>query len=171
MPHLGFYLIRAPHFEEDYLRSHWHSSVALHIESPENRYAFMRSCECLIAASGTAVLESALAGVPTLVTYRVNSLTYAIAKRFVKIKWASLPNLIMQKEVFPECLQDDAFAERFADIVMYWLTSEKALALIKKECDQLRKICGDEHGAERLAVSVCKDTQLNNNLNCKITVK
>ena len=156
-PLLEFYLIRVPHFEEEYLRSHWHSSVPLHIESPSNRYAFMRSCECILAASGTAVLESALAGVPTVVTYRINPLSYSLVIKFVKIKWASLPNLIMQKEIFPECIQKYARAENYAEIIKTWLISENALDVIRKECSELRIVCGDKHGAKRFAVSVCKD--------------
>jgi len=157
LPHLEFYLIRAPHFSEEYLRSHWNSSVPLYIEAPQNRYAFMRSCECIIAASGTAVLESAIAGVPTLVTYKVSPLTYAIAKRLMKVKWISLPNLIMQKEIFPECIQDEARAEKFAGIITHWLTLENTLDGIIQDCAKLRDTCGDTHGAERLALSFYED--------------
>ena len=158
-PHLEFHLMRAPNFEEDYLRSHWHSSVPLHIENPQNRYAFMRSCECIIAASGTAVLESALAGVPTLVAYKLSPLSYAIGKKFVKVEWISLPNLIMQKEIFPECIQNAARSENLACIVQSWLLSANALDLIREDCSQLRALCGDEHGARRFALSICKYLQ------------
>lgn len=75
---------------------------------PEGRYAFMRSCQCLMSASGTATLESGLAGVPTLVAYRLNPLSYAIGRRVVKVSWISLTNLILGKEAFPEHIQGDA---------------------------------------------------------------
>ena len=99
-PRLSFHCIRAPHFAETYLRKFWNGAAPLHMAEPEGRYAFMRSCQCLMSASGTATLESGLAGVPTLVAYRLNPLSYALGRRVIKVRWISLTNLILGREAF-----------------------------------------------------------------------
>jgi lipid-A-disaccharide synthase len=71
----------------------------------------MQHCSAALVCSGTATLEVALMGVPQLVVYRANPLSLAIAKRFVKIRYISLPNLILNAGALPELLQEDARAE------------------------------------------------------------
>lgn len=58
-----------------------------------------------LAASGTVTLEAALARTPTVVLYKIDDLTYELAKERVKTKYISLPNLILDKEIFPEFIQ------------------------------------------------------------------
>jgi len=73
---------------------------------PEFRYDLLYFAEAGIVASGTASLEAAIAGLPHLVVYRLNRLTYAVAKRVVKLPYVSLPNIVAGREVVPELLQD-----------------------------------------------------------------
>ena len=88
------------------------------LETPENIKVFtgelkdgMKHCSAALVCSGTATLEVALMGVPQLVVYRANPVSLAIAKRFVKIRYISLPNLILDTGALPELLQVDARAE------------------------------------------------------------
>jgi lipid-A-disaccharide synthase len=60
-----------------------------------------------VVASGTATVEAALIGNPFVVVYRVSPLTYAIAKRMVKVPHVAMANLIAGKRVVPELIQDD----------------------------------------------------------------
>lgn len=60
-----------------------------------------------VVASGTATVEAALIGNPFLVVYRVSSLTYAIAKRIVTVPFVAMVNLVADREVVPELIQDD----------------------------------------------------------------
>jgi lipid-A-disaccharide synthase len=64
-----------------------------------------------IVASGTATIEAALIGNPFVVVYRVSPLTFAIAKRVVKVPFVAMANLIAGKQVVPELLQGDFTAE------------------------------------------------------------
>ena len=59
-----------------------------------------------MVTSGTATLETALFGVPQVVCYKGSSISYQIAKRLVNIKYISLVNLIMDREVVKELIQD-----------------------------------------------------------------
>lgn len=65
----------------------------------------MKIARVAVVASGTATLECALAGTPMVVVYMMNDLSYAIARRMVSIRWASLVNLLMNEEVVKEHLQ------------------------------------------------------------------
>ncbi|HVN93602.1 MAG TPA: lipid-A-disaccharide synthase [Terracidiphilus sp.] len=69
-----------------------------------------------IVASGTATVEAALVGNPFVVVYRVSPLTYALAKRMVKVPHVAMANLIAQKRVVPELIQHDFTA---ANIVQH----------------------------------------------------
>jgi lipid-A-disaccharide synthase len=60
-----------------------------------------------VVASGTATVEAALAGNPFVVVYRVSALTYALAKRMVKVPHVAMANLIAGKRVVPELIQQD----------------------------------------------------------------
>ncbi|MFZ1085279.1 MAG: lipid-A-disaccharide synthase [Terracidiphilus sp.] len=64
-----------------------------------------------VVASGTATVEAALIGNPFVVVYRVSALTYAIAKRVVKVPHVAMANLIAGKRVVPELIQSDFTAE------------------------------------------------------------
>ena len=74
---------------EEHLRSLWHCNAPLVMHDGADRYRLMRSFQCILAASGTATLETGLAGVPTLVAYKVSPLSYQIALRVIKVKWIS----------------------------------------------------------------------------------
>ncbi len=66
------------------------------------------ACDAVLIASGTATLEAMLFKRPMVVAYRMAGLTFKILKRLVKVGHVALPNLLAQREVVPEFLQDDA---------------------------------------------------------------
>lgn len=150
-PDFEFYLIKAPQFSEEYLRSFWKSAVPLHFVQSENRYAALSACEMVVGASGTAVLETALLGIPTIVTYKVKPFSFMLGKLFVHVPFVSLPNLILGKELFPEFLQGDLKASRLAEIAQTWHNHPVMLEEIKKGCAVIQEKLGDEESAKRFA--------------------
>lgn len=70
-------------------------------------YDLLSNSAAALVASGTATLETALMNVPQLVCYRGNPVSFAIAKRIVKVDFISLVNLIAGKEIVKELIQDD----------------------------------------------------------------
>lgn len=153
-PGLSFHCVRAPHFSEGYLRGLWTGATPLHFEPPEQRYKFMRTCQCILAASGTATLETGLAGVPTVVAYKLNPLSYALARKVVKVTQVSLTNLILGREAFPEHIQADAAPGPLAARVSLWLTDPAPMAAIQHDLDELREICGPPGSAVRAATAL-----------------
>ena len=70
-------------------------------------YDLLSIASAALVTSGTATLETALFKVPQVVCYRANWVSYQIAKRIITLEYISLVNLIMQKEVVPELIQND----------------------------------------------------------------
>ena len=66
----------------------------------------LAASDACLAKSGTTTLEAALAGVPMAVAYRMHPLSFALARRLVTVQWVSLVNLIAEREVVPEFLQE-----------------------------------------------------------------
>ena len=76
------------------------------ITTKQDRYDAFVASKAVLSISGTAVLEIAVAKTPVIVAYKLSPLSYMIAKRLVKIKNVSLPNIIMGKQIVPEFIQE-----------------------------------------------------------------
>lgn len=77
----------------------------------------MAGCAAGLIKSGTSSLECAAAGLPHVVAYRVNPVTAFLVRRMVKVRFASLVNLLLDREVVPEFIQQGCTAERLAEAV------------------------------------------------------
>jgi lipid-A-disaccharide synthase len=78
----------------------------------------LAACDAVLIASGTATLEALLYKRPMVVAYRLAPLTYWILKRMVKSPYVSLPNLLAQRLLVPELLQDAATADALAKTLL-----------------------------------------------------
>ena len=83
-------------------------------ESEADKFAAFDAADAALAASGTVTTELALAHTPTVVAYKVNPLTAAVVRRFIRVKYATLTNLILDREVMPEFIQERCTAENLA---------------------------------------------------------
>lgn len=86
----------------------------------------LAACNAVLIASGTATLEALLYKRPMVVAYRLAPLTYWILKRMVKSPYVSLPNLLAQRLLVPELLQDAATAEALAQTLLPLLDDGEA---------------------------------------------
>ncbi|HUS87089.1 MAG TPA: lipid-A-disaccharide synthase [Bacteroidales bacterium] len=73
----------------------------------DQTFQVLSASQMALVTSGTATLETALAGIPQIVCYKASPLTYQVAKRFLKLRFISLVNLIMDKEIVKELIQHD----------------------------------------------------------------
>jgi lipid-A-disaccharide synthase len=78
----------------------------------------MAASDVVLLASGTATLEAMLLKRPMVVGYRLSNLSYKLLSRLVKVPWVALPNLLAQKGLVPELLQDDATPEALGAAVL-----------------------------------------------------
>lgn len=100
-PHVLFYIL--PHLKK-YFNNYRFNFPYSNINENDKYDAFKIS-DVSIASSGTATLELSYFAIPTIVIYKINFLTYLIAKIFVKIKYANLLNILEKKYIIPEFLQ------------------------------------------------------------------
>lgn len=101
------------------------ANLEVHI-GEERVYDMMNIADAAICASGTATLETALMGVPTLLVYRVNALTYWLSKILVHLDSIGLPNIISGHRIMPELWQDDVTPENIEAAVLPWLVDAAA---------------------------------------------
>ena len=106
--------------------------------------------DLLIAASGTVTLEAAIFAVPMIIVYRMSRLSYAIARRFVKVQYAGLANIIAGREIVPELLQEDARVDTIVDKVLY-LMEEDRLSRMRQELLTIRGMLGGKGASRRTA--------------------
>lgn len=101
----------------------------------------MMAADVVLLASGTAALESALLQKPTVATYCLAPLTYAIARglRLVKLKHYTLPNLLTEAPLIPEFIQRDAKPEALAQAVTALLLDPERRRMISSEFAKLRE--------------------------------
>ena len=109
-----------------------------------------------LVTSGTATLETALLNVPEVVCYKGNFISYQIAKRIVNIKYISLVNLIMDKDVVTELIQNDMNSRRLTDELQKLVKGEKRQQILK-DYQQLREKLGGTGASELVAKLMIKD--------------
>jgi len=111
----------------------------------------LQTAKAAVVTSGTATLETALYKTPQVVCYAGNPLSYQIGKQLVKVKYISLVNLIMHKEVVCELIQDD-FNEKRLTQELHLITAHKTyLTKIKKDYEKLRHKLGGRGASKRAA--------------------
>ena len=91
-----------------------------------NARAAMIAAEATLLASGTAALEAMLCKSPMVVGYRMKPFTYFLAKRLVKTKYISLPNLLADEMLVPELIQDDCHPTKLAEKLSLYLSEDKS---------------------------------------------
>lgn len=99
---------------------------AIVVTGNDEKFAAFKASNAALAASGTVVLELAVAGCPTVMAYQVSGLTAWIVRRMVKVQHASLPNLILSKSLIPEFLQERCNPGELAEAVGRLLLDESA---------------------------------------------
>lgn len=82
------------------------------VDDTDLKYGAMAASDIALAASGTVTLELALLGVPTIVAYRVNPLTAYVGKKLIRVKHVSLVNILLNREIIPEFLQENCTVEK-----------------------------------------------------------
>lgn len=118
-------------------------------------YSLLNCAHAAVVASGTATLETALFQVPQVVCYKGSSISFQIAKRIVKIKYISLVNLIMEKEVIKELIQGDFNLKNLKNELEKVLESPKR-DLILADYEQLNLKLGGGGASEKAAQIIWK---------------
>lgn len=105
--------------------SGWKVPVII-VESDTDKYDALAASRAALACSGTVAIELAMAKLPAVIAYKISALTFFLYRRLIKVKYASLVNLMHDKMLVPELLQDDCTPAKLAMVVDDLLTDEAA---------------------------------------------
>ncbi len=131
-------------------------TIVVHGEA--EKFDAMAAAEVALAASGTVALELALAGVPMVVAYRLNPVSWAVARRLVRVDYVNLINLLLDRPAIPELLQGDCRGALLAAAVTRLLEDEALRAAQGAAASAALAMLSPEHGSpsDRAADTVLK---------------
>jgi lipid-A-disaccharide synthase len=93
----------------------------------------MTAADVVLMTSGTTTLEAMLLKKPMVVAYRLGKWTFALVRRIVKVKFISLPNLLADRELVPECMQADVSAAVLGPLLLERLDNQAMRAQLEHE--------------------------------------
>ena len=115
----------------------------------------LRAATAGLLKSGTTTLEAAVAGLPHVIGYRTSAITYAIARRVVKIPHIGLVNVVAHREVSPEFVQDAFNPAHVAEALMPLLDVQSAVrARAEEGLREVRGMLGTPGASERVAAMI-----------------
>lgn len=153
-PWMTFTIARAPGISKKFLQQFLPKNLPMSIVEPENRFQMIRKSYLILAASGTATLETALIGTPTIVSYKIDPPAAFILRKLAFSKFISLTNILFKKEVFPEFLQEKANAENYYQQVVNWLNNPTKLLQLRHKLQEMRHITGPSGGLRTAAKTI-----------------
>ncbi len=129
--------------------------LGIKIIDSKYQWEVMKYSDFILCKSGTSTLQAIIAGTPALVFYKMNALTFAIGKRIVKIKYIGLANIIANKEIYPELIQDDFNETNVAEITEnFLLNKDNIYYKTLEEIGEARSMIGEKGASKKVAVTV-----------------
>lgn len=122
-------------------------------------YDLMHHAKAGIIKSGTSTLESALLDLPQVVCYRAGKLSFAIGKRLVKVKYISLPNLILNKALLKELIQEELTPENISRELALLLNDKDHIERLRDGYSELKQLLGGPGASRRLAENLIMDAK------------
>jgi lipid-A-disaccharide synthase len=158
-PDYQFVVAQAPGLEEDFYKGLL--SGYPNVSAARNQtYALLVQARAACVTSGTATLETALFGVPEVVCYKGSPVSYQIAKRLIKVKYISLVNLIMDKLVVKELIQDELTPENLRNELTDLLNNPLRQQQLRKDYGDLKTLLSQGgHASANAARSIARFMQ------------
>ena len=151
-----FVVAKAPSMEDEFYQQFIKEHPNVTTISNDTYSLLMKSVAALVT-SGTATLETALFDVPEIVCYKASNISYQIAKRLVKLKFISLVNLIMNKKVVKELIQNDLTVEKITSELNKILFDKDQKEKIKENYLQLKNLLSEKGNASKNAAEIIYD--------------
>lgn len=129
--------------------------VKIHLTT-NHIYDLMNIADCAIASSGTVTLEAALLNLPSVVIYKMATLTYWIGRMLVKIPNISLPNIVAGERVIPELLQDQVNVAQIVAAVNALDKSSENGKIVRNKLIEIKHKLGEPGAVKRTAQLVIK---------------
>lgn len=137
------HLVKVNHINQDFYQQ-FERHIDVWYNSEELTLA-MRACHLSLAASGTVTLSTGLFELPTIVCYKASLLNEFIFYNFINYKGPiSLTNIIHEKMIFPEFVQNEVNPEKLARVIKSWTSSEKLYNELKTTLKETKKLLSGE---------------------------
>lgn len=152
-PDYQFVVAGVSSLDKDLYKGIMGNSDVFYIEN--QTYELLQNSSAALVTSGTATLETALLTVPEVVCYKATGFSYRLAKAMIKVKFISLVNLVMDKEVVKELIQGDLNEENLAAELELLLHNSKRQRRLLEDYDELRDRLGNAGASEKAATAIC----------------
>jgi len=150
-PDYHFVVAQAPAIDDSFYQQYTIQYPNVSMVKNQTYNLLLQSCAALVT-SGTATLEAALFGVPEVVCYKGSPISYQIAKRVIKVKYISLVNLIMDKEIVKELIQEEMNVKNLIEELRHLLNNPEKAEKLKQEYRRLYELLsGGGHASEKAA--------------------
>ena len=153
-PEYQFVIAAAPSYHSEYYKKFINDEPVKLIYN--QTYDLLAVSHAAMVTSGTATLETALFGVPQVVCYKTSSINYYFAKRLIKVKFISLVNLIMDREVVKELIQDDLNYLILRAELDKILHGSKNRKILLDDYNHLQNVLGSKGASKKTAQYICK---------------
>jgi len=117
-------------------------------------YELLQNSSAAMVTSGTATLETALFTVPEVVCYKATGFSYRLAKWMIKVKFISLVNLVMGREVVKELIQGDLTEEKLVEELEQLLHNGKRQRKLLEDYEELKDRLGNAGASEKAADAI-----------------
>ena len=114
-------------------------------------YDLLKHSKFGIVKSGTSTLEAGLMELPMVIIYKTSMLTYKIGKSLVKIKNIGMANIVLDEQVVPELIQNEANAENIYDTAKNILSNNALLNQTKLKLRRIKEVLGDKNAPQNAA--------------------
>jgi lipid-A-disaccharide synthase len=116
----------------------------------------LAAADLVLAKSGTVNLEAAILGIPQVVIYRLNPITFWLARHWLKVSvpFMSPPNLVLMRPIVPELLQEEAQPERVAQLALELLTRPERRTQLQADYAAMRAALGEPGVLARAAKAI-----------------
>ena len=129
---------------------------------PEDKQGAFSVARAAVATSGTVAVELGMAGVPAAVLYRVGPMTAIVGRMLLSIKYASIVNLLLDRPVQPELLQERCTPELVAETLTGLMTDESLREAYRQDCEEAAIMLGrgGESPSHRAARAILKQIEM-----------
>ncbi len=122
--------------------------------SSAGAHHLMQTARAGMVASGTATQEAACLGLPMIIVYKVAWLTWVVGKRLIRVPFIGMPNLLAEKEIAPEFLQNAAQPQPMADAMLRLVHDQPAWDLASSQLREVVEKLGNPGAGARAAEAV-----------------
>jgi lipid-A-disaccharide synthase len=153
-PDSRFVLPKAPTLDAEEIAGPLQAAAVPVIVTETELYDVTAACDAVVTASGTMSLEIALLGIPMVIVYQVSPITYHLAVRLMTVQHIGLANIIAQRRIVPELIQDAVRPDRIAEELRRLTDDPEAAASQRAALADVGRRLGAGGTSERVAALV-----------------